>query len=395
MQRHYWLKMLTRLANPVLVNLSQGTLRQAMSVEMAAAVGDSAADDRRQYSHLEAFGRLLAGLSPWLEVSLPPGEEAELQRHYRSLAQNALHAATNPASPDFLNFTHGQQCLVDAAFLAQAIVRAPTVLWKMLPVETQINLTAALRSTRVIRPFYNNWLLFSAMIEAALCTIGENWDEMRVDYALRQMEQWYKGDGAYGDGPEFHWDYYNSFVIQPMLLDILRTVNNTAPSFEGFYVTSQAAPSWAELYQRVLARARRYAEVQERLIAPDGSFPPIGRSLAYRCGAFQLLGQMALCHELPPTLYPAQVRCALDAVIHRTLDAPDTFDEQGWLQIGLCGHQPSIGEAYISTGSLYLCAVGFLPLGLPPDDDFWQAPDQPWTAQKAWGGMDLPADHAL
>jgi hypothetical protein len=44
---------------------------------------------------------------------------------------------------------------------------------------------------------------------------------MRVDYALRQHHQWYKGDGAYGDGPYFHWDYYNSFVIQPMLLDVL------------------------------------------------------------------------------------------------------------------------------------------------------------------------------
>ena len=44
---------------------------------------------------------------------------------------------------------------------------------------------------------------------------------MRVDYALRQHDQWYKGDGIYGDGPQFHWDYYNSFVIHPMLLDVL------------------------------------------------------------------------------------------------------------------------------------------------------------------------------
>jgi hypothetical protein len=30
---------------------------------------------------------------------------------------------------------------------------------------------------------------------------------------LRQHEQWYRGDGIYGDGPEFDWDYYNSFVM--------------------------------------------------------------------------------------------------------------------------------------------------------------------------------------
>ena len=71
---------------------------------------------------------------------------------------------------------------------------------------------------------------------------------------------------------------------------------------------------------------------------------------------------------------PAQARAALDAVIRRTLDAPGTFDADGWLQIGLCGHQPGVGERYISTGSLYLATTAFLPLGLPPDDPFWIGP---------------------
>jgi hypothetical protein len=52
----------------------------------------------------------------------------------------------------------------------------------------------------------------------------------------------------------------------------------------------QAAPKVAaqlligvwDLVVRVEHRARRYAAVLERMIAPDGSFPPIGRSLAYR-----------------------------------------------------------------------------------------------------------------
>ena len=56
---------------------------------------------------------------------------------------------------------------------------------------------------------------------------------MRVDYALRQHDQWYKGDGAYGDGPTFHWDYYNSFVIHPMLLDVLDVVRRRDAGVEG------------------------------------------------------------------------------------------------------------------------------------------------------------------
>jgi prolyl-tRNA synthetase len=43
------------------------------------------------------------------------------------------------------------------------------------------------------------------------------------------------------------------------------------------------------------------------------------------------------------------------------------------------------------TGGLYT----FLPLGLPAADPFWSAPAMPITQERAWGGVDLPADHAL
>src|SRR5690606_1043051 len=143
------------------------------------------------------------------------------------------------------------------AFLAQGIVRAPGELWERLKPGVKANLVAALKSTRYGRkPGFNNWLLFSAMIEAALARMGESdWDRMRVDYALRQHEQWYLGDGVYGDGPFFRWDYYNSFVIQPMLIDILMTVGHEERE-------------WERMKEPVLKRAQRYAGIQERLISP-------------------------------------------------------------------------------------------------------------------------------
>jgi hypothetical protein len=99
--------------------------------------------------------------------------------------------------------------------------------------------------------------------------------------------------------------------------------------------------------------------------------------------------------KLPAEIAPAQVRSGLTAVIKRTMAAPNTFDKNNWLTIGFSGHQPSVGETYISTGSLYLCSTGLLPLGLPATDSFWAAPAQAWTAKKAWGGEDFKADHAL
>jgi hypothetical protein len=372
--REAWVARLTRIAEPVLTHLAAGTLKRAMPVEGSA--------DRRAVTHLEAFGRTLAGVALWLDLLVDDTAEGRTRARLARLAGDALRKATDPGSPDALNFSEGSQPLVDAAFLAHAIVRAPRTLWDSIEPKTRARVVAALAATRRITPGYNNWLLFSAMVEAALCRAGEPWDALRVDYALRQHEAWYKGDGVYGDGPPFHWDYYNSFVIQPMLLDVLA-------------VCGGEREAWRAMPAPVAARARRYASIQERLVAPDGSFPPVGRSIAYRCGAFQLLAQMALRRELPDDVPPAQARAALDAVIRRTLDAPDTFDAEGWLRIGLCGHQPGIGERYISTGSLYLAATAFLPLGLPAADAFWTGPGLAWTARRAWIGQPFPIDSAL
>jgi hypothetical protein len=369
--RDTWIAMLRRVAHPVLNNLANGTLKARMPVEQAAGT------DRRAVTHLEAIGRLAAGIAPWLELG---GDPSAAQ--YAELTRRAIARAVDPASPDFLNFTRDRQPLVDAAFLAQGLLRAPHALGDRFDDAVRRHLVAALESTRAVVPGFNNWLLFSAMVEAALKTLGATWDRTRVDYAVRQHEQWYKGDGAYGDGPQFHWDYYNSFVIHPMLVDVLR-------------VCADESPAWREISVRENDRAKRYAGVQERLIAADGSFPPLGRSIAYRCGAFHALAHAALRGALPDSVSPAQVRGALTAAIRRTLDAPGTFDEDGWLRIGFCGHQPGIGETYISTGSLYLCAVVFLPLGLPASDEFWSAPPQPWTQANAWSGQPFPIDHAL
>ena len=374
--RAIWVGHMQKLADPVLNNLSAETLKARMPVEQAAGA------TRESVTHLEALGRLIAGIAPWLELAPDDTDEGRLRARYAELSRRAIDRAVDPASKDFLNFTRDRQPLVDAAFLAQGVLRAPRALRDELGATTRRNLITALESSRITLPGFNNWLLFSATVEAALAKLGATWDRMRVDYALRQHDQWYQGDGAYGDGPEFHFDYYNSFVIHPMLLDVLDAFTDENPG-------------WKDLATRELQRARRYAAVLERLIAPDGSFPPIGRSLAYRCGAMQLLAQAALRKTLPEGVTPAQVRGALTAVITRTLDAPETFDAAGWLRIGFCGHQPGVGETYISTGSLYLCSVGLLPLGLPPADEFWAAAPQPWTSVRAWKGEEFPIDHAL
>ncbi len=368
--------MLDRVARPVLGALSKRMLVQQMPVEAAPKT------DRRKVTYLEALGRTLAGIAPWLERGETTGEEGRLLAEYRELSRAAIAAAVDPGSPDYMHFGVDNQNIVDASFLALAVLRAPEQLQRQLPVAVRAQLAEALRKTRPLTAPFNNWLLFSAAIEACLFALGEEWDRARVDYALHELSAWYVGDGVYGDGPQFHWDYYNSFVIHPYLLQLMDSVG-----------AQQAA--WTAMEKPVRERARRYAAIQERLINADGSYPVVGRSIAYRCGAFHLLADVAWRQALPPEISAAQVRCALAAVIGRTLGAAGTFDEHGWLRVGLAGHQPGLGETYISTGSLYLCTAAFLPLGLPASAAFWSDAAAAWTAQKLWRGENLAADHAL
>ena len=376
--RLFWVEVLNKVAAPVLRAASEQQLKVEMPVE--APHGNVA--DRRQFTYLEALGRLLSGMAPWLESGPDAGAEGKLREQYAEWSRMAIESGTDPASPDFLNFNHGNQPVVDTAFLALAIVRAPNQLWHKLDARTQRNVIAALETSRQIQPGYNNWLLFSAMVEAALAVMGVWWDPMRIDYAIRTTETWYKGDGVYGDGPLLHWDYYNSFVIHPMLLTILDAI---APF----------SPAWTGFQPAMMVRAQRYAAIQERLIGPDATFPAIGRSLCYRFGAFHLLAEMALRRKLPEGVSPEQVRSALTAVMRRMLQPPDTFDPRGWLRVGFYGHQPSIAEPYISTGSCYLCSAAWLPLGLAAAEPFWSGAAMPWTSKKIWSGDPVGADHAL
>ncbi|EOA54261.1 hypothetical protein HMPREF1214_04225 [Bacteroides sp. HPS0048] len=151
----------------------------------------------------------------------------------------------------------------------------------------------------------------------------------------------------------------------------------------------------ADFLSQQQKRHGRLAEQLERMISPEGSYPIIGRSIAYRLGSFHALADAALLHLLPAEINPAQVRCALTAVMIRQFKQPHTFDANGWLRVGYAGSQINMGEEYINTGSIYLCMSAFLALGLPETDAFWANPSVDWTALKAWHGVDVGSDHAI
>lgn len=377
--RTFWVESLTRIAGPVLTNLSNETLKKNMPFESL-----SNETLRRQVSYLEAVGRTICGIAPWLELGPDNTEEGKLRAQYITLTVQGLKHAVDPDSPDYLVFDNRHsQPLVDAAHLAQGLLRAPKQLWRNLDAETQARVITELKKTRSIKPKESNWLLFASMVEAALLEFTNEYDTQRLYHGVNRFcKEWYKGDGWYGDGKELHLDYYNSFIIHPMLTDVLRIMKKHG--LEG-----------GEFLDRQLIRQQRFAAQLERLISPEGTYPVVGRSIVYRFGAFHALSQASLLDILPKELPRAQVRCALTAVMKRALDSPQTFDGGGWLKIGVSGSQINMSESYINTGSVYLCATIFVLLGLPAEHPLWSDPYTEWTNLKVWKGIDIGVDKAL
>lgn len=127
-------------------------------------------------------------------------------------------------------------------------------MWEPLEAETKQRIITAFKSLRNRKPFKSNWLLFGSITEVFLLSIGEDYNAERLNEGPKKLNEWYKGDGWYGDGPNLAFDYYNSFVIHPMMVDILAVMADKK-------LVEQ------KVYDLALKRMQRYAVGQERMIS--------------------------------------------------------------------------------------------------------------------------------
>ena len=382
--RAFMLGLLEKMATPILSRMSEGRLQREWMPELSPTW------DKRDplVSYMEGFARLIDGIAPWL--ALPDGDDAEsrLRRKLREQAVRSFIHSVDPASPDRLGWEGHGQALVDSAYFTSALLRAPKTLWDPLDAQTKTRIVAAIKGLRRISPPYQNWLLFAAMNEVFLLSIGEDWDPMRVDMTVKLFAgDWYTGDGWYTDGDRFHYDYYNSYVIHPMMVQVLETLTKHRTHFNSLRPQAE--------FDRALKRMKRFGEHLERMIGPDGAYAAIGRSLTYRIAAHQVLGVLAWRQWLPDTLPGAQVRAATVAAARRIFADPSNFNAQGFMTIGFTRAQPSLGDWYSNAGSMYIASEGLIALGLPKTDPYWTAPAMPWTMRRAYSGLDFRKDYPV
>lgn len=378
--RAYWVDLAYKMAAPVLSNMAEGKLQANMQIEVSPSF-----DNRdKRVTYMEAFGRLMAGVAPWLSLPDDNTEEGKMRKQLREWALKSYAHAVDPQSPDYLLWRKEGQPLVDAAYIAESFLRAYDQLWKPLDETTKKRYIEEFTLLRRVDPPYTNWLLFSSIIESFLAKAGAPWDAYRVNSACRKMEEWYVGDGWYSDGPVFAFDYYSSYVFHPMYLETLQAMKD-AKAYTRIH--------YGQYYDRALERCQKFSIVLERLISPEGTFPVFGRSIPYRMAAMQPLALMAWYQRLPAGLTNGQVRSALTATMKSMFDGKENFNEGGFLTIGFCGRQPNVADWYTNNGSLYMTSLSFLPLGLPATHPFWTDAPADWTSKKAWSGQPFPKDH--
>lgn len=378
--REYWTSQAYKMAQPVLENMAQGKLQQNMLTEFSPSF-----DNRnRKVVYMETFGRLMAGIAPWLALPDDATAESRQRKQLREWALASYRNAVDPTSPDYLCWGVSGQNLVDAAYIAESFLRAYDTLWQPLDTLTKQRYFKEFQKLRRIDPPYTNWLLFSSVIESFLAKAGGGYDEYRVNMACRKVEEWYVGDGWYADGPVFAFDYYSSYVFHAMYLETLQAMIDAKMNTRIDY---------SKYHERALKRAQKYAIILERFISPEGTFPVIGRSTPYRLAAMQPLALLAWYQKMPKELTNGQVRAALTQVMHRMFDHQQNYNQKGFLTIGFCGSQPETADWYTNNGSLYMTSLAFMPLGLPANHPFWTDAPQPWTQVKAWNGRPFPKDH--
>ncbi len=380
--RELWCDILYRMAAPVLSNMSEGKLQENMLVELSPTW-----DGRdKRVTYMECFGRLMAGLAPWLSLPDDDTEESKQRKQLREWALKSYAHAVNPESKDYLLWRKEGQPLVDAAYIAESFLRGYDALWTPLDSLTKQRYIKEFTQLRRVNPPYTNWLLFSSTIECFLKKAGAREDAYRITSALRKIEEWYVGDGWYSDGPDFAFDFYNSFVLHPMYVECLEVMTDGGKK-SGWNLK-------ADNFNRGIKRMQRFGIILERFVSPEGAFPVFGRSITYRTAVLQPLALLAWRGWLPKELSNGQIRAAMTAVMNRMFGDNRNFNEKGFLTLGFNGSQPHISDWYTNNGSLYMASLAFLPLGLPAEHPFWTDASQAWTSKKAWGGEEFPKDHA-
>ncbi len=314
---------------------------------------------------LEGFSRPLWGLAPYWAGGGAPAP-------FAGICQRGLANGADPAHPEYWGDTRDyDQCFVEMAAIACAILEVPHIVWAPLAPPAKQNLAGWLYTINAHFVPECNWRFFRVLVNLALDSVGMPADMALAEKDLDAIDSWYVADGWYTDGPaeqKPQKDYYVPWALQ--YYGVLYSV-----------FAQKRDPARAAVFR---ARALEFGKSFAHWFDANGAALPYGRSLTYRFGqcAFYSACVWAGLEPLPlPVMKGIIVRN-----LQWWLEKP-IFDRDGVLTVGYCYQDLLMSERYNAPGSPYWAMKTFLLLALPDAHPFWAAAAAPLPAELAAPGL--------
>ena len=337
-------------------------------------------DDRRglpdSIDAIESFARIASAWGAWLRN---PSNAATLkfgghEINLETLLRQALLDGTNPSNPDTYwgDITHLDQRIVESADIAVAIWMSRERVLNKMTADEQVQIIAWLAQVDGKGTYTDNWILFTAMVQAVRHHLGFPSPVDDLDNRLLQIGEFYRGDGWYVDGPTDEFELYNAWMFGWHY-------------FLWTWIDGDRRPDHRQL---VLERGRSFINGFLHFFGANGSYPAWGRSIVYR---FAPLAPFAVGHflKIAPD-DPGLLRRVSSGSIRYFYDRGLFDPDHHFVRQGYHGDFHPAGEAYISPGSPYWCCHGLFALTFDRDDPFWTATESALPVEREDFELVLP-----
>ncbi|MFD1910923.1 DUF2264 domain-containing protein [Halodurantibacterium flavum] len=306
-----------------------------------------------QSSSVEGVVRPLWGLVP---LAMGGGST----EHW-PLLRRVIAEGVDPAHQNYWGPVHDHsQRAVEMAAIGMMLMLLPEEGWYPFEECERDNLVAWIDAIQRVELVDNNWLFFAILVQAGLRRIGraDLVDEALHERYLTRIEEWYLGDGWYGDGPELPIDHYNGFAMH----------------FYALLYAQYAEAADAARCRRFRQRAGLFAVQFAQWFAESGETVMVGRSLIYRFATAAFWGIAATAEQDELSIGAIKGIWARQIRSWRNLPI---FTSDGLLTRGYGYPNLIMSEEYNSPTSPYWAMKAFFPLAWGEDSDFWRAEEEP------------------